>query len=104
LRLQSSQISLLLGKRDYCDAFDTENGRDPQSCVDMTGIGGSEIQPGESATCDVVFDVLTSAVAQVPKTGNLDVLNLGDDFPGDAPTGTFGVIRTYFPPITTSTR
>ena len=52
----------------------------------MTGIGGSEIQPGESATCDVVFDVLTSAVAQVAKTGNLDVLNFGDDFSGDANT------------------
>jgi hypothetical protein len=47
----------------------------------MTGIGGSEIQPGESATCDVVSNVLTSAVAQVPKAGNLDVLNFGDDFP-----------------------
>jgi hypothetical protein len=99
----SSQISLLLGKRDYSDAFDAENGPDPQSCVDVTGIGGSEIQPGESATCDVVFDVPTSAVAQAAKTGNLDVLNFGDDFSGDSPTGTFGVIRTYFPPITINT-
>jgi hypothetical protein len=46
------------------------------------------------------FRCSASAVAQVPKTRNLDVQNFGDDFPGDAPTGTLGVIRTYFPPIT----
>jgi hypothetical protein len=93
----------LLGKRNYRDAFDADNGPDPQSCVDMTGIGGSEIQPRESATCDVAFDVPTSAVAPVAKTCNLAVLNFGDDFSGDALTGTLGVIRTYFPSITIST-
>ena len=103
LRLQYQPDVLLLGKRDYCDAFDAGNPPDPQRCVNATGIGGTEIQPGESATCHVVFDVPTSAVAQVAKTDNLDVLNFGDDFSGDTPIGTFGVIRTYFPPITIST-
>jgi hypothetical protein len=42
----------------------------------------------------VVVDVPASAAAQVAKTGNLDVLNFGDDFSGDAPTGAFGVTRT----------
>jgi hypothetical protein len=59
-----------------------KNAPDPQSCVNVTGIGGSEIQPGESARCDAVFDVPTSAAAHVAKTGNLDGLNFGDDFPG----------------------
>ena len=79
----SSQSFLLIGKREYSDSFDAENGPDPQSCVDVTGIGGSDIQPGESATCDVIFDVPTSAVTQIAKTGNLDFANFGDDFSGD---------------------
>jgi hypothetical protein len=94
---QSDQTLLALGNGthtddQYSESFNAENGADQNSCLWKVGgaLNGS-LQPGMSATCDVVFDV--PAHAKLERTGsNLVVADLGTDVNS---ASTFGLIRTY---------
>lgn len=89
-QIGTAQTQLLLGRQTFTENFDAENGNDPQSCVSKDDAG---IQPGESLTCDVIFDVPTSSLAKLTTNGNISITNFGDDIASSG--GPFGVFRTY---------
>lgn len=84
--------------KSYDEDFNAENGPDAGSCIDANN--SEAIQPGESATCDVVFDVPPPVVAQIPTSGNLDFVNFGVDLSFGGSTGTVGVFRLESPAVT----
>jgi hypothetical protein len=91
----TQQTQLFLSKDTFNEDFEAENGPDQNSCLWNAPDAG--IQPEETQTCDVVFDVPSHLIGQIDTTGNLDVINFGDDL--SSPTGTIGVIRTYHPAV-----
>jgi hypothetical protein len=77
--------------RSYSEDFAAENGPDPRSCVSMQG----SIQPQGTATCDVVYDMPTPAIARARTHGlGLLVANFGDNLvPGSTtPTPALDVL------------
>jgi Domain of unknown function (DUF4352) len=74
--------ALYIGKDQYSEDFDAENGPDQHSCV---ALDESPTQPGASLTCDVVYDVPTAAVKTAETDGyKLFVVNYGDDLSSNA--------------------
>jgi|SRR5665213_907198 len=85
------QVALSVSNHYYSEAFDAENQRDSRSFI----TNEEPIQPGESKTGDLVFDVPASVVDQVrtlPDSG-LFVGNFGDNEIKGTPSGT-GLITT----------
>ncbi len=91
-QIGTPQTALELGNKVYTEDFQAENGPDQQSFI-ANQLSQNGIQPGESKTGDVVFDVPSRAVSELDKTGNIIVVNFGDA--AQSPSGTIGVIRTY---------
>jgi hypothetical protein len=74
-----NQQTAIIGHRgaSYSEDFNAENGPDQHSCV---ASNTNDIQPGESATCDVVFDLPVAAVDRARTHGlGLYVVNFGTD-------------------------
>lgn len=70
----TSQGQLEIGKNSYSVSFDAENTNDPNSFV----TNSNDIQPGETRTGTIDFDVPSSAAPQVYKHGALVITNFGD--------------------------
>ncbi len=87
------QTALSLGADTYTEDFNAENGRDLASCLSKDGAGSSPVQPGESITCEVIFDVPAIGVAKLNTDGNLEITNFGEDV--SSSTGPIGLFRTY---------
>jgi hypothetical protein len=89
------QTALVIGKNEYSENFDAENGNDQNSFMWKS----NDIQPGESQTGDLVFDVPNRAAALIAQDsrqggGNLDFLNFSDAGNWDT-ASTYGAIRLY---------
>ena len=96
---QNGQAGLIVGTgsttgSNYSEDFTAENGPDQNSCLWKAGaIGSGGIQPSESVTCDVVFDVPQSASLEATGS-NLVIGNFGESDYAQ-PTMPVGIIRTY---------
>lgn len=78
----------------YSEAFTAENGPDQNSCQwKAGGISSGPIQPGESITCDVIFDVPPSG-SLTARGANLLIENFGESDTSN-PTMPLGIVRTY---------
>jgi peptidoglycan hydrolase-like protein with peptidoglycan-binding domain len=76
---------------NFEQSYDAENQIDPEACLtDHKG----RLRPGETVTCQIVFDVPTQLVRNL-KTGgsNLLIADFGES--ATVPTRTLGSIRTY---------
>lgn len=67
---------------------------DQTSCLNQNA---QPMQPGKSVTCELVFDVPASAVADLGKhgSGDLYMVNFGSDLSGSIFPQTIGQIRLY---------
>lgn len=85
----SQQTSLELNGSTYTEDFHAENEADPQSFV----TNNSPVQPGESVTGDLVYDVPPSKASTATSSPRAVLLigNFGDDFSQSAPS-TVGLI------------
>ena len=70
----TSQAELVIGKNTYSVSFDAENTNDPNSFE----TNNNDIQPGETRTGTVDFDVPSSAARQVNEHGALIVTDFGE--------------------------
>jgi hypothetical protein len=70
----TSQGSLEIGKNSYSVSFDAENTNDPNSFV----TNDNAIQPGETRTGTIDFDVPSSAARQAYEHGALFVVDFGE--------------------------
>lgn len=70
----TSQGSLEIGNNTYSVSFDAENTNDPNSFV----TNNNAIQPGETRTGTIDFDVPSSAAAQASQHGALLITDFGD--------------------------
>lgn len=72
------QAALVEHKTYYSEDFKVENYNDSRSCVSQAT---TPIQPGESATCDVVFDLPATAIRAAADAHQLAVVvaNFGDN-------------------------
>jgi hypothetical protein len=77
----------------YTEDFTAENGPDQNSCTWKIGSISSGIQPGESTTCDVIFDIPPNASLSTPGS-TFDIENFGEADTSN-PTLPVGIIRTY---------
>jgi hypothetical protein len=82
--------ALNLGRDVYTEDFNIENGTARDSFVWRS----KELQPHESTTGTLVYDVPASAVGHLETDGYLSVGNFRDD-PGSQRPKQLGVIRTY---------
>jgi Domain of unknown function (DUF4352) len=82
------QTTLVVDGKQFSQNFDAENQADAKSFITQD----SEIQPGESRTGDVVFDLQPRFMRHLGTSGNLFVVNFGDDL--DSATDA-AVLRTY---------
>lgn len=79
---------------NYLENLEAEAG-DQNSCLRKTGpTANGGLQPGESVTCDVVFDLPASADPAASGSG-LYIANFGDDVSNPPPQRPVGFIRTY---------
>jgi hypothetical protein len=90
----TQQAGLILDAGVFKEARSAEGGPDPSSCLNRKR---SPIQPGKSETCEVVFDVPATSAASLGKhgTGDLYVVDFGQDLAGGTPPMTVGQIRLY---------
>jgi Domain of unknown function (DUF4352) len=70
----TSQAELVIGKNTYSVSFDAENTNDPNSFV----TNSNDIQPGETRTGTVDFDVPSSSAKRVYDHGALIVTDFGE--------------------------
>ena len=70
----TSQAALRIGNNTYSVSFDAENTNDPNSFV----TNDAPIQPGETRTGTIDFDVPSSAAARVNQHGGLVVVDFGE--------------------------
>jgi hypothetical protein len=78
-RIGAEQTRFVGNGKSYSEDFNAENGGDPRSCV-RAAMTATSIQPGESATCDVVFDLPASAIERARTDRfSLIVANFGDN-------------------------
>jgi hypothetical protein len=83
------QTQLLLGENTYTEDFEAENGG-----IENSFVGGSkEIQPDNTATGAVVFDVPTKRLHEIETNGNLEIGDFSE--PSHSRLKTVGVFRTY---------
>jgi hypothetical protein len=92
-RGHTQQTGLILDGTVYKEDVGGENA-DPNSCLRQKG---GPIRPGDTLTCDVVFDVPGSAAADLGKhgSGDLYLINFGLDLSGSTLPYTVGQIRLY---------
>jgi hypothetical protein len=64
----SKQSSLLVGGNSYEEAFEAENGKDQHSLLWTSG-ATNNIQPEETRTGDLVYDVPSSALHTLEREG-----------------------------------
>jgi hypothetical protein len=82
---------LLLGDKQFSEDFDAEN-----MPGDSFTWNDDEIQPGETRTGTVIFDVPDASLGELDRSGNVFVLNFSDAGSTVEEAGTtVGVIRTY---------
>lgn len=83
--VSANQTSLNLNGTSYGEAFDAENTNDPNSFI----TNNNGIQPGESQTGDVIFDIppRKAAEAMSGDRSGLFVGNFGDDLSQSLPSG-----------------
>jgi len=81
--ISSHETELVADGKDFTEAFKAENQADQQSFISQS----EAIQPGESATGDVVFDVPPAIAAKVlsGQKGGLAILNFGEENSESAP-------------------
>lgn len=84
----ASQTMLVIDGKRFSEAFDAENQADQRSFMSQDG----DIQPGESRTGDVIYDLQPRFMKDLGTTGNLYVVNFGDDI---SSATTAAVLRTY---------
>lgn len=77
----------------YSEDFQAENGPDQNSCLWKAGSISQGIQPGESVTCDVIFDIPASA--SLTSTGTTLVIGNFGENDYSHPTMPVAVLRTY---------
>ncbi len=84
-----NQTMLEADEKTYTEAFKAENEADPNSFV----TNNESIQPGESKTGDVIFDLPPSIIKKVlgGEKGGVFIGNFGDDLSSELPSGV-GVI------------
>jgi uncharacterized protein YceK len=92
---ENGQASLAAGPNGvnaYSENFEAENGPDEHSCLWVAGAASNGgLQPGETVSCDVVFDIPTNMSATA-RGSEVFVTNFGDN----ASSATdFAVLRTY---------
>lgn len=89
----TQQAGVILGGAVYKEDLTAENA-DSSSCLRQNG---GPIQPGGTETCDVIFDLPASAVANLGKhgSGDLYLVNFGSDLSGSILPHTVGQIRLY---------
>ena len=89
----TQQAGLILDGAVLKEAVTAESQADPSSCQKLA----TSIAPGQSETCDVIFDVPTHAAADVGKhgSGDLYVVNFGADLAGGVLPQKIGQIRLY---------
>jgi hypothetical protein len=87
----TQQAGLILDRTVYEEDRAAERS-DLASCLKRP-----EIPPGQALTCAVVFDVPTAAAADVGRHGSGDiyVVDFGEDLAGNASPQTIGQIRLY---------
>lgn len=89
----TQQAGLILAGTVYKEDTSAESASDPESCLaDRTPIG-----PNKSRICQVIFDVPTSAAADLGKhgSGDLYLVDFGSDLSGSISPQTVGQIRLY---------
>jgi hypothetical protein len=86
--ISAHQTELIANEKSYTEAFKAENEADQQSFVSQS----ESIQPGESKTGDVIFDLPPAVARKVlaGEKGGLAVLNFGEESSSTA--SGFGVI------------
>lgn len=89
----TQQAGLILNGAVFKEAVGAESHADANSCLQVH----AAIQPGNSETCDVIFDVPTTAADVLGKhgSGDLFVVNFGSDLAASVPPQTIGQIRLY---------
>lgn len=92
-RAHTQQAGVILDGAPYKEDVDAENA-DSGSCLRQ--IGGP-IRPGDTRTCDVIFDVPASAAADLGKhgSGDLYLVNFGSDLSSGTLPQVVGQIRLY---------
>lgn len=90
----AQQAGLILGGAVFKEAVAAESKADASSCLKHHG---TPIRAGQTATCDVIFDVPTRAAADLGKHGGGDLylVNFGSDLAGGVLPQTIGQIRLY---------
>lgn len=84
----SNQTMLTIDGKRFSEAFDAENQADARAFMSQDG----EMQPGETRTGDVIYDLQPRFMRDLEKNGNLYVVNFGDDIDT---TSTAALLRTY---------
>jgi hypothetical protein len=89
----TQQAGVILDGAVYKEDVAAENA-DSNSCLRQNG---TSIQPGDSKTCDVIFDIPTTAAADLGKhgSGDLYLVNFGSDLSGSTLAQMVGQIRLY---------
>lgn len=90
----TQQAGLILAGAVFKEAVSAESAADADSCLKLHD---TPIQPRSSETCDVIFDVPTSAAADLGKhgSGDLYLVDFGSDLAGSAFPQMIGQIRLY---------
>jgi hypothetical protein len=81
--------ALILSDRQYSEDFDAENYGDIRSFTNK-----DDIQPDQTVTGVMVFDVPPERVTDLDTNGNLDIVNFSDEFSFGKPKQ-IGTFRTY---------
>jgi hypothetical protein len=91
---KTQQAGLILDGTVVKEAVVAESEADANSCLSLHT---TPIQPGQSLTCDVVFDVSPSAAADLGKHGSGDLyfVDFGSDLAGSIYPQMIGQIRLY---------
>lgn len=89
----TQQAGLILDGTLFKEAVAAESQADASSCLKLAG----SIAPGQSETCDVIFDVPAHAAADLGKhgSGDLYIVNFGADLAGGVLPQKIGQIRLY---------
>ncbi len=83
------QTMLIIGRRQFNEDFDVENGADQQSFSWQ----GDEIQPGGEQRGHIVFDIPKRVASRIEREGNLLVVDFGVDLSYDDEAPEVGAIR-----------
>jgi hypothetical protein len=88
--VEEGQFVLVVNDKNYTENFDAENGVVEDSFVWQS----DDLQPGETRTGALVFDIPTPAAGEVERVGNLSVVPFSEVGYSERPTHV-GSIRLY---------